>query len=74
MSEEETTREQHSTVLQSASTTQQPSVLLTYEDLMRFDIGLALLGEKKRQNYLTYLQKLRDETQPGRNRGTPNDF
>ena len=60
--------------LQSASTTQQPSVLLTYEDLMRFDIGLALLGEKKRQNYLTYLQKLRDETQPGRNRGTPNDF
>jgi hypothetical protein len=50
----------------SENSTTPPSMLLTDEDLMKFDIGLALLGEKKRERYLTYLRKLRDETQPGR--------
>lgn len=32
------------------------------EEVMKFIIGLRLLGEERQQRYLAYLQQLRDET------------
>ena len=53
---------QLSIVLPEISTTTQPSVL-SQEDFMKFSIGLRILGEKRKQRFLTYLETLTAESQ-----------
>ena len=53
-------------VLQPSSTTPQPSVLCSMsfpseEDVMKFFIGLRLLGEVKTKRLLSYIQVLQQE-------------
>jgi len=42
----------------------EPRIDKEQEQVLKFLIGLRLLGETRQQRYLTYLQHLRDETQP----------
>ena len=56
-------------LLQQRSTTTQPSVL-TQEDLMKFSIGLRILGEERKQRFLTFLATLTAESQEKREGST----
>jgi len=54
------TNSRPSIVLPQNSTDTHPGVL-NQEDVLKFNIGLRLLGEAKRQRYLTYLQQLTEQ-------------
>ena len=45
------------------SETSTPPRVLSQEDFMKFSIGLRILGEKRKQRFLTYLETLTAESQ-----------
>lgn len=47
--------------VQQKYSTDTPPHALSDEDLMKFVIGLRLLGEERAKRYVTYLQHLRDD-------------
>lgn len=61
MSEKTTVTEPHA-MLQTASTHTPPSDL-TREDVLKFFIGLRLLGEKKQKRFLEYMATLKEQTE-----------
>ena len=65
MSEQTSTHTQPYTVLETTSTqpTTHPPSVLSQEDFMKFSIGLRILGEKRKQRFLTYLETLTAESQ-----------
>jgi hypothetical protein len=48
-------------VLSKIASANTPPNVLNQEDVLKFNIGLRLLGEAKRQRYLTYLQQLTEQ-------------
>ncbi len=57
----EKTPVEHRYMAQQAANATTPPRVLTQEDVLKFFIGLRLLGEKK-QRYLAYMAKLLKET------------
>jgi hypothetical protein len=67
MSEETPVTKAHD-VLETASTFTPPSVLsqdaIHQEQLLKFFIGLRLLGKKRRERYLEYMLTLQEKSHP----------
>ena len=51
-------------MLPTPTAAEEPHGLPPDVDLMKFVIGLRILGAERQERYLSYLQKLRDTTQP----------